>query len=266
MNHPAFLFSLTAFILLSVSGVGPSHGSDRDRAFASCAFPVDPDTLATDGAAILLRWEFPDDPVFSSFTLPQDSAYQAYRTTIQSHGADLRIPIADEPVPATEEEAILWRDERHNAELARRGEAGAIEPIRCLDALLFAFQNSRVSQLEQPTEFLASVLRRKSDDGGSRVAVIFGAGLAMYPPKTVYGFDVVDEYRSRGWRYSYALHNHTLQKNGDRLALGAPALSTSDVQLTRSLAAGSGLEGARVTNGFYTYVVAADDLTLLRSR
>lgn len=244
---------------------GPGYDFDGDTAGTTCAFPADPDTIAIDGDAVLLRWEFPDDPVFASFALPQDTAFEAYRTTLRSDGADVRIPIADEPVPATEEEAILWRDDRFNAELARRGEAGTIEPIRCLDALLFAFQNSRVAQLDQPTEFLASVLLHESD-GDSRVAVIFGAGMEMYPPKSVYGFEVVDEYRSRGWRYSYALHNHTIQKNGDRLALGTPALSTSDVQLTRSLAAESDLDGARVTNGFFTYVVAAEDLTRLRSR
>lgn len=73
--------------------------------------------------------------------MSQETAFQTYRITLRSDGADVRIPIADEPVPATEKEALLWRDERHNAELARCGEAGTIEPIRCLDALLFAFQN-----------------------------------------------------------------------------------------------------------------------------
>ena len=88
----------------------------------------------------------------------------------------------------------------------------------------------------------------------------------MFPPKSVYGFDVVNEYVARGWRYEYALHNHTIQKNGDRLALGTPALSTSDVQLSRNLVETTGLESVRVTNGFYTYRVGAEDLGLLRSR
>ena len=48
--------------------------------------------------------------------------------------------------------------------------------------------------------------------------------------------------------------------------LGTPALSTSDVQLMRSLATSLGLESARVTNGFYTYTVEAADLDRLRSR
>lgn len=232
---------------------------------ARCNFPNAPDTLRTDGSAVLLLWTLPDKAVFSQFVLPPDSAYLAYREAIRGDGADLKHPIADEPTPQTEAEAALWSDEAFNAELARSGEAGAIEPIRCLDALLFAYQHSRVSQLSQPTEFLASVLRRDVE-GTSRLAVVFGAGKEMFPPKAVYGFDVVDEYGARGWLYWYALHNHTIQTNEDRLALGTPALSTSDVQLTRSLAESAGLESARVTNGFYTYTVPAMQLGLLRSR
>lgn len=247
-------------LLLSCGGPTPDLADD-----SLCILPTHPDTVRTDGSAVLLVWEFRDDPVYSSFALPADSAYLAYRGAIEADGADLKHPVADQPTPTTDAEAALWSDEHFNAELARSGEAGIIEPIRCLDALLFAFQHDRVSQLEQPTEFLASVLRKETN-GEIRLAIVFGAGEEMFPPKTVYGFDLVDEYRARGWRYRYALHNHTIQQNGDHLALGTPALSTSDVQLTRSLASGAGLESARVTNGFYTYSVPSAKLGLLRSR
>ena len=240
-------------------------GRKFDPVDPRCAFPAAPDTLHTDGNAVLLLWEFPDDSVYERFALPTDSAYRAYRAAIRADGADLEHPVSDQPTPRTEEEAWLWRDENFNRDRARTGEAGSIEPIRCLDALLFAFQNARVSQLERPTEFLASVLRTTAE-GGARLAIVFGAGDEMYPPKTVYGFDVVDEYVAAGWRYHYALHNHTIQRNGDRLALGTPALSTSDVQLMRNLVAESDLETARVTNGIFTYEVSAADLALLRSR
>ena len=65
----------------------------------------------------------------------------------------------------------------------------------------------------------------------------------------VYGFDVVERYRKQGWRFDYVLHNHTLQKNGDRLALGVTVPSTSDIQLARGLAETIDLENVRVTNG-----------------
>jgi hypothetical protein len=230
-----------------------------------CILHTDPDTVREDGSAVLLLWTFPDDPVYSAFVLPADSTYLAYRAAIRTAGAALRNPIADEPAPSSEAEATLMRNEAVNRDLAQRGEAGIVEPIRCLDALLFALQHARVSQLTQPTEFLASVLR-KEIDGVAHLTVLFGAGREMFPPKSVYGFDVAAERVAEGWEYSYVLHNHTLQRNGDRLALGAPALSTSDVQLMRSLAGDAGLRNARVTNGFFTYVVRAEHLGRLRSR
>jgi hypothetical protein len=88
----------------------------------------------------------------------------------------------------------------------------------------------------------------------------------MFPPKSVYGFDVVEEHLADGWRWWYAIHNHTIQRNGERLALGSPTLSTSDVHLMHNLAGDGGLESARVTNGFYTFTVAADELWKMRSR
>jgi hypothetical protein len=242
-----------------------SESRERETTDARCAFPTEPETLRTDGSAVLLAWDFPDDAVYSQTVLPVDSAYRAYRTAIRADGADLKHPVSDQPTPQTDDEAELWRNEDINRDLAQTGEAGIIEQITCLDALLFAYQNSRVPQLTQPTEFLASVLR-KEVAGQPRLVVVFGAGDEMFPPKTVYGFDVVDEYVAAGWRYSYALHNHTIQQNGERLALGTPALSSSDVQLMRNLVEGTGLESARVTNGFFTYSVSARELDRLRSR
>jgi hypothetical protein len=237
----------------------------RDPTDPRCVLPADPVTVREDGSAVLLLWTFPDDPVYSAAVLPADSAYLEYRAAIRSGAADLRNPIADEPTPTSEAEAALFRDEAANRDLAQRGEVGIVEPIRCLDALLFAFQHARFSQLTHPTEFLASVLRKETADR-IRLTVVFGAGEGMFPPKSVYGFDVVADSVARGWVYWYALHNHTIQRNGDRLALGAPALSTSDAQLMQSLAEEVGLESARVTNGFFTYVVGAEQLTRLRSR
>jgi hypothetical protein len=230
-----------------------------------CALPADSVTVREDGSAVLLVWTFPDEPVYSEFVLPADSAYLAYRAAIRADGADARNPIADEPTPQSEDEATIMRDESLNRDLAQRGEVGVIERMRCLDALLFTFQHVRFSQLAHPTEFVASVLRKEAGDG-ARLMVVFGAGDELFPPKSVYGFDVAADSAAQGWEYWYVLHNHTIQHNNDRLALGAPALSTSDAQLMRSLAGTAGLRSARVTNGFYTYTVPARELDRLRSR
>lgn len=248
------------------SGSAPAGGgTDQEPVAARCELPSAPDTVREDGDAVLLVWEFADAPVFHDSVLPPDSAFLSYRAALRADSADLRRPIADPPDTTAPGMAEVWRNEGINHELAQGGEVGAIEPIVCLDALFFAYQNARVSQLAQPTEFLLSVLRREVS-GRTELAAVFGAGAEMFPPKSVYGFDVVDEYMTAGWSYWYALHNHTLQRNEGRIALGNPTLSTSDVQLTRGLVSDRGLANARVTNGIYTYSVPAEELGPFRSR
>jgi hypothetical protein len=197
--------------------------------------------------------------------LPEDPGLLAYRAAVRADSADVRRPVSDPPTVETEEAAEVWRNEFHNNDLAYAGEVGVIDPITCLDALLFAEQNARVRQLDQPTEFLASVLRRDSTGAGD-VVVVFGAGRELFPPRAVYGFDVVDRFLEQGWTFWYVLHNHTLQRNGERIALGVPVPSTSDVQLARNLAEARGLRSVRVTNGFYTFEASIEEMAEFRAR
>src|SRR5690606_16682245 len=127
--------------------------------------------------------------------------------------------------------------------------------------LLFAEQNARIPQMEHPTEFLASVLQRATVER-DEVVVVFGAGNERLPPRPAYGFEIVDTYLAQGWRYWYSLHNHTRQADG---TLGVPVPSTSDVHLARNLAESTGLERLRVTNGFYTFDAAVEDMARLRA-
>ena len=88
----------------------------------------------------------------------------------------------------------------------------------------------------------------------------------MFPPKEVYGFEIVRRFLAEGWSYWYSIHNHTVQKRGDSLALGIPAPSTSDVQFYRSLGKEMRLDSLRVTNGFYTFNGSINELGALRAR
>jgi hypothetical protein len=254
-----------AFVHGRAQGTPGRTRSNNDRVDARCAWPSPPRTILEDGRAVLLEWQFPDAAVYSQSALPADSAYLAFRSEVQADSADLRRPVADAPRPKDSVEAAIWQDEEINNELAQSGQVGTIEGITCLDALLFAFENARTPELTHPTEFLASVLRREVE-GRLQLAVGFGAGDEMFPPKSVYGSDVVAKHVTQGWEYWYAIHNHTLQRNGDRVALGNPTLSTSDVELVRNLAAEQGLRSARVTNGFYTFSASAQEFSRMRSR
>ena len=230
-----------------------------------CEMPGRTRTILDRDGLILETWELPSAEVLSQTELPDGPAFLRYRAAVEQDGANVLRPVADPPIIRTEAEAEVWRDEDFNNELVFNSGVGSIDPITCLDALLFSRQASRISQIEQPTEFLASVLRRETATGQDLV-VVFGAGSEMFPPREVYGFEVVDSLVAEGWSYWYAIHNHTVQKNGDLLALGVPAPSTSDVGLYRSLAEEMGLQSFRVTNGFYTFSASVDELGAFRAR
>lgn len=195
--------------------------------------------------------------------LPGERAFLEYRAAIERDSANLRRPVRDPPRIGSEAAAAIWRDEYFNNDLVFDEGVGSVEPISCLDALLFARQASRFSQLDRPTEFSASVLRRENWTQ-TDVMVVFGAGSEMFVPKDFYGFDVVADLLDEGWSYWYAIHNHTIKKNGDRLALGVPVPSTNDVQLLRSLSQSLGLDSVRVTNGFYTFRASVEELGRMR--
>ncbi|WP_412070443.1 hypothetical protein [Rubrivirga sp. IMCC43871] len=211
---------------------------------------------ALDGA-VLQYWEVEESTLWTSARLPSDSAFVQYRARIEAAGAAIARPAQHVPEVGRGQEG--WRRELHNVERAYSTEAGTLRPVTCLDALLFATQNARHAQLDHPTEFLASVLRRRVG-GRTLLRVYFGAGDELFPPKAVYGFDAVERDVAAGWDYLAMLHNHTIQTVDGRVRLGVPAPSVSDVQLLNGLVERAGLGEAWVTNGFYTVVIPAADL------
>ena len=229
---------------------------------AACALPPEPVTVLDDGDALLRYWTFPVAAVHTGSVLPNDDGLRRYREALFAEGAVDRLPELDLPPARTAEEDEIWQDELHNNQLVYGGGAGTIEPLTCLDALLFAEQNRRVPQSERPTEFMASILLRGAP-GSEEATVIFGAGSEIFPPREVYGLDLIADRVADGWRFHTALHNHTRQENG---ALGVPVPSTSDVRFSRSLAESHGLERVRVTNGFYTFDAPVAELTEMRAR
>ena len=243
-----------------VNGRGRSPAPTRTPPPAlidECQFPSDPVVVRAQDGAVLQYWEVEENELWSRALLPADPAYLRYRRRVEDHGADQARP--PQYVPEDQRGRESWRRELHNVERAYSTEAGTLRPVWCLDALLFAHQNARHPQLDRPTEFIASVLRKRVD-GRTVLRVYFGAGDELFPPREVYGFDQVEDDVSAGWEYAVMLHNHTVQDADGRVRLGVPAPSVSDVQLIRSLVERYGLERAWITNGFYTLDLPADGL------
>lgn len=242
-----------------------SEASDRvDVTDPRCTLPAPPEVVVDAQGAVLKVWRLTLAEVHQRPVLPDAPGLRAYREALRAAGAVERHPALHIPPRLGETEARVWEDEELNNARAYRGGVGSIEPLTCLDALLFAAHDARIPQRERPTEFIASVLHRKAENTGEHdTVVIFGAGSEMFPPRSVYGFDLVEQYRAQGWTYTFLLHNHTTQADG---TLGVPVPSTSDVALARNLAESLGLQRVRVTNGFYTFDAAVEELAAFRAR
>jgi hypothetical protein len=230
-----------------------------------CALP-EPTVVRSEGTARLERWEFVLPGYWFSTFMPISPEYDAYRAVVINAGADLVRPIADPPRPKDETERELWRRERLNEELMYSG-GGHVRRIQCLEALLFARQHGRYSQLAQPTEFIAHILRRRNGDSPHELfKVYFGGSDQMFPPKTFYGLDEVRGDVAAGWTYQAVLHNHTIRTLQGTTALGVPAPSTSDAELFTGLVASLGLREVLVTNGIFTGVINAERLPQFSTR
>lgn len=243
--------------------------TESDPVDSRCAWPSEPTVLARDGSGVLLSWEFSSAPWLHRPVVPDDPNYLTFRTAIRDAGSDRRWPVAADrspPVPTDAAEREVWRREQHNNELVRSGQVGTIRPIHCLEALLFAYQHCRYSQLTHPTEFQAAILRKRVD-GETRLRVQFVGGAEMFPPKSLFlnSLDRIERAIADGWELWVALHNHTVTEHKGRPRLGVPVPSTSDVDVSRVIARNLGLRQVLVTNGLYTSEVDSTQLGELQS-
>lgn len=267
-KHATLLVMVSACYQKTMPSENPSSAHNTDTALNTdehCTFGTEPTLVKRTGEMLLQYWQFGERDVFKKSVLPEDVAYEQFRTQIENLGADQIHPVVDMFIPKNDEETEIWRREEHNQKLSYSGNHGQLRPIHCLEALLFSYQNARYSQLSHPTEFIVSILRKHSGSQ-NELRVYFAAGESMYPDKEFYGFDQVEKAIAEGWEFSVMLHNHTIQKNDDLPALGVPSLSTSDVDLLRSLVAKHGLQSAQVTNGIYTINVPASEFDLYLGR
>jgi hypothetical protein len=246
-------------LILANDYAGPVAGFSQGVAGATCALP-EGTVVRREGNAVLEVWELPAASVWFSETLPDSPSYHEYRSAIRAAGAENAKPVLDLVPPKDDSEREIVRSEHHNYALMYSG-GGEVRPVRCLEAALFALQNTRASQLTRPTEFIAHILRK--DD---RLKVYFGASDVMFVPKNVYGVGEVAGDVAAGWQYWVVLHNHPLQALNGKPALGVPAPSTSDVQFLKGFAQRLGLREAWVTNGVFTGVVTSENVSQFRAR
>lgn len=158
----------------------------------------------------------------------------------------------------TDREVLLRQTDAPNNMLVA-GNPTWVEPIRCIEALLFTRQNERISILERSTEFAAFVLRSadgsrlkiynytRNEDGIGNVSVLT---------------DPIARDVSEGWLLVASLHNHNFHP--DELGSnGIVSPSGTDTTLYKNLAAAFGLREAWITNGVDTSHIPASAFGLL---
>jgi hypothetical protein len=251
--------SLFVLVLMASAGAAWALDASQTAVSARCELP-EATILLREGNSVLHVWELPMSTTWFGENLPDTPGYTAYRAAVRAAGADQARPVSDPPQPKDDADRELWRREDRNVALMFEG-GGEVRRVQCLEAALFAFQDARYSQLTQPTEFAAHILRR--DD---RIKVYLGASDQLFPPKRFYGLEEVAADVAAGWQYWVVLHNHPLAALAGRPALGVPAPSTSDVELFRGLAARLRLREVWVTNGMYTGVVPSEKLLQFSTR
>jgi hypothetical protein len=259
MNPRLIRVGLLFLLVAAIDYARPVVVLSQTVAGAACALPQ-ATVLRRDGNAAMHVWDLPPASVWLSETTPDVAGYQAYRSAIRAVGTDNPKAILHLSPPKDEAEREIVHDEQYNYALFYSG-GGEVRPVRCLEAALFAFQDARYSQLTQPTEFVAHILRKND-----RLKVYLGASDTMFPPKSFYGFAEVAGDVAEGWQYWAVLHNHPATTPDGKPTLGVPSPSTSDVPLFRGLAARLGLQEVWVTNGLYTGVVPVANLTRFRGR
>lgn len=235
---------------------------------SACQLAVPAEVVHRDGDALQQLWEVAESPALWAAATPASNAYEHFRSSVAARVADLdprallRLTYEGAAPPTSDDD----RKQRHNNRVIAEGAVGAVRPINCLEAAVFAYQAERFSMIDQPTEFHGVLVTSAS---GDRHRIYFAASAALFPPKPVQIMERVEADVAAGWTLSAHLHNHTWHfdsPDGEDDTYGITAPSTPDVHYYRALRDGLGLQRALVTNGFDTVEIRADELDALEAR
>lgn len=258
---------LAACLLLACAGPAAAQ---------RCAWRAKPDALIDEPLLVVRRWEVKDSralradepgsarfsPIrawtFEPETLPQLEAFRAWaagRTDVdpyallrRQHRLYERLGLAD----------------REKLRLVLSRNAGRVEPMSCLEALLFSEHQARFP-VQGYTEFLAVVLAK---GGRLRVYLLSSGETQGAAPHLSHVRAELDADRARGWTLELHLHNHPFNfenESGDIGGSLAPSGEArwGDIGTLLSLMREQGLREGAITNGFDTAYYGRQDLERL---
>jgi hypothetical protein len=225
-------------------------------AAAQCAFPAPPTVLRAEADVLLQFWVLPDRPALHEATLPHSPALSEFRERISTRMDTEPRGLLAQQLPHTQ------GGDAENVRRVLSGEVGAVRPMSCLEALLFATQAERTAgegrpMHTSPTEFLSYLLQR-----GDTLKVWYytvdqpgvGGLATLHEPLRA---DL-----AAGWSVLRNIHNHNffLDREG---VLGGVVPSATDVQYLRNMSATLGPLHVSITNGFHTLDLTPTELARL---
>jgi hypothetical protein len=166
-----------------------------------------------------------------------------------------------------------WKGEADNSMLVLDGTVGKIEPMTCLEAMIWKWQNNRFLMISYPTEFGAFILKRNTD---LRIYLsssdIVGARIRSEVLESIQtdiesGFELLAHLHNHPFLFDRSIGDRmwTMEETIDDIA-GALAPSMTDVSFFRGIRDRYGLQEAWITNGIETSKFNAEEFDLLRSR
>ncbi len=227
-----------------------------------CAFPDKPQIIEysrTPGQQrLLVKWDGLFINSLETSALPDSKTFHNYRSEVQkSINTDSYFLLRRYSTRGNRPEDL------HNLNLVLSRQAGEINPINCLEALLLDFQIQRNSVMTtKPTEFIAYYLEKQ---GLTRIYLftndaegVAGMGILIQALTK----DVQD-----GWIMTGNLHNHSffLNELSSVKPQGVLAPSGNDMKVFKAHAKQFGLAKAFITNGFQTLAIESESFPLFKS-
>lgn len=255
---PLIVFNLT----LMANGCFYQTKQPKPKAsaqFSPCKWPDQSRVITSKKNELHQVWEIENKPILYSHLLPNNSSLYSFRSGVRQ-----RIKVLD---PFKRFEASKPTSppggEAYNPYLAMSKQAGILQPITCLEALLLGEQTARKPMLTEPTEFGAFILKRKVNNK-TTLKIYYSTndqpGLRLNRKVT----EMITQDKSRGWLLFAHIHNHNFFFD-KKDAFASPSPSKTDVQMARRFRDSLQLQQLWVTNGFHTIHIDSSEFNKFKA-
>lgn len=173
-----------------------------------------------------------------------------------------------EQIKMDKENQIWLSNAKKRHMLIHQGRVGKINSTSCLVRMLFDKQLERFPQMVYPSEFMALILRSKTDLHLYRVYFSMGDGKTfdVSPPQNPGVWNLFGTDLSSGWEFFAHLHSHPFMiKYPQAPHVGGTVYPSDEDVKSYQYWSAFGLKEAWITNGFDMVRFTSEDIKLLQA-